>query len=225
MEARIAAIVLAAGRSARMAPRNKLLEPVGGQAIVARVAAAAIASGADPVVVVTGFEAARVAEALSGLNVVVLHNPAFAEGLSTSLRAGLEALPPNCDGALVLLGDMPEIEIGDLHALMRAFTARDAICVPVHQGKRGNPILWGASYFAEMMTLTGDVGAKPLLARHEHRVIEVPVASSGIFADVDTPSDLARLKQDDRIGEGVSTRADARAARSRARSKAPARSA
>ena len=72
---------------------------------------------------------------------------------------------------------------------------RDAICVPVHQGKRGNPILWGATYFAEMMTLTGDVGAKPLLARHEHRVIEVPVASPAIFADVDTPSDLARLKK------------------------------
>ena len=195
MAERIAALVLAAGRSSRMAPRNKLLEPVGGRAIIARVAAAAIASGADPVVVVTGFEAARVAEALTGLNAVVLNNPAFAKGLSTSLRAGLKALPPNCDGVLVLLGDMPEIEIGDLHALMRAFTARDAICVPVHQGKRGNPILWGTAYFAEMLTLTGDLGAKLLLARHEHRVIEVPVASPAIFADVDTPSDLARLKK------------------------------
>ena len=123
MAARIAAIVLAAGRSSRMAPRNKLLEPVGGQAIVARVAAAAIASGADPVVVVTGFEAERVAEALTGMNVVVVHNPAFAEGLSTSLRAGLEALPPNCDGALVLLGDMPEIDSGDLRRAHAAFTA------------------------------------------------------------------------------------------------------
>ena len=177
MAERIAALVLAAGRSSRMAPRNKLLEPVGGQAIVARVAAAAIASGADPVVVVTGFEAARLTEALTGLNAVVLHNPAFAEGLSTSLRAGLKALPPNCDGVLVLLGDMPEIEIGDLHALLCAFTARDAICVPVHQGKRGNPILWGAACW------------------HEHRVIEVPVASPAIFADVDTPFDLARLKK------------------------------
>jgi molybdenum cofactor cytidylyltransferase len=195
MGAKIAAIVLAAGRSARMAPRNKLLETAGGQAIVARVARCAIASGAAPVVVVTGFEAARVAEALSALTVVVVHNPAFAEGLSTSLRTGLEALPPDCAGALVLLGDMPEIEIGDLHALMRAFTAIDSICVPVHQGKRGNPILWGAAYFAEMMMLTGDVGAKRLLPRHEDRVSEVPVASSGIFADVDTPSDLARLKQ------------------------------
>ena len=173
---------------------------------------------------VTGFEAARVAEALSDLNVVVVHNPAFAEGLSGSLRTGLEALPADCDGALILLGDMPKIDSGVLTALIAAFAARDAICVPVHRGKRGNPILWGAAHFAEMMSLTGDAGAKRLLPRHEARVREVPVASSGIFADVDTPSDLARLKQTNRIGE-VSTRADARAARSRARSKAPARSA
>ncbi len=195
MPAKLAAIVLAAGRSSRLAPRNKLLETVGGQAIVARVASTAMVSGADPVVVVTGFDAARVAEALSGLNVVTAHNPAFTEGLSTSLRTGLKALPANCDGALVLLGDMPEIDSAVIDALMAAFAARDSICVPVHQGKRGNPILWGASHFAEMMTLTGDIGAKGLLARHEARVSEVPVASPGIFADVDTASDLARLKR------------------------------
>lgn len=195
MAARIAAILLAAGRSSRMAPRNKLLEPIGGQAIVAHVAAAAIASSAEPVVVVTGFEAERVAGALKGMNMVVVRNPAFAEGLSTSLRAGLEALPPDCDGALVLLGDMPEIDSSVLDALIAAFAASDSICVPVHRGKRGNPILWGADYFAEMMTLAGDVGAKPLLVRHAHRVIEVPVAFPAIFSDVDTPSDLARLRQ------------------------------
>jgi len=195
MAAKIAAIVLAAGRSSRMAPRNKLLETVGGQAIVALVAKSAIASFVEPVVVVTGFEAARVAEALNGLNVVVVHNAAYAEGLSTSLRAGLVALPAGCDGALVLLGDMPKIDASILNALIAAFAARDSICVPVHQGKTGNPILWGAAYFAEMMSLTGDAGAKRLLARHEARVRQVPVASTGIFADVDTPSDLARLKQ------------------------------
>lgn len=195
MAMRIASIVLAAGGSSRLAPRNKLLELVGGQAIVARVVGAAIASGANPVVAVTGFDAARIAAALEGQNVAVARNPAFAEGLSGSLRTGLKALPADCDGTLVLLGDMPAIDGSVLDALMAAFAATDAICVPVHQGQRGNPILWGATYFAEMMTLTGDVGAKQLLARHEDRVIDVPVASSGIFADVDTPADLARLKQ------------------------------
>jgi molybdenum cofactor cytidylyltransferase len=179
-----------------MAGANKLLEPIGGEPIVRRVAGIALKSGADPVIVVTGFDAARIAEAVHDLKVSIVHNPAFAEGLSSSLRAGLSALPPASDGALILLGDMPEIESSDLAALMAAFAAKDrqAICVPVRQGRRGNPVLWGAAYFAEMMHLSGDVGAKQLLARHPERVTEVAAVSDGIFADVDTPADLARLK-------------------------------
>jgi molybdenum cofactor cytidylyltransferase len=195
MGAKIAAIVLAAGRSSRMAPHNKLLEPIGGKAIVAHVVATAILGGAEPVVVVTGYDSARVSEALRGLNVRLVHNPAFAEGLSTSLSTGLGALPKDCDGVLILLGDMPKVGRAELKALMAAFTGRDSICVPVHRGKRGNPLLWGADYFGEMMTLTGDVGAKQLLALHADRITEVSVASHGILADVDTPSDLARLKK------------------------------
>lgn len=196
MSARVAAIVLAAGRSSRMAGATKLLEPIGGEPIVRRVAGTALKSGADPVIVVTGFDAARIAEAVHDLKVSIVHNPAFAEGLSSSLRAGLGALPPASDGALILLGDMPEIESSDLAALMAVFAAKDrqAICVPVRHGRRGNPVLWGAAHFAEMMSLSGDVGAKPLMARHGEHVTEVPARSNGIFADVDTPSDLARLK-------------------------------
>jgi molybdenum cofactor cytidylyltransferase len=196
VSARAAAIVLAAGRSSRMVGANKLLEQIGREPIVRRVVGIALASGADPVIVVTGFDAARITEALHDLKVNIVHNPAFEEGLSTSLRAGLLALPPASDGSLVLLGDMPEIETSDLEALMAAFSVkgRQAICVPVHDGRRGNPVLWGAAYFVEMMSLTGDVGAKRLLAQHAERLIEVPAGSNGIFADVDTPADLARLK-------------------------------
>jgi molybdenum cofactor cytidylyltransferase len=194
---KVASIVLAAGRSSRMAPRNKLLELVEGTPIVARVAGVALASGADPVVVVTGFEAPRIADALRDLRVTIVHNPAFKRGLSTSLQTGLSALPAGTDGALILLGDMPEIESSDLEALMAAFAeqGRQAICVPVRHGRRGNPVLWGAAYFAEMMRISGDVGAKQLMARHQRRVSEVVAGSDGIFADVDTPSDLARLKR------------------------------
>lgn len=191
----IAGIVLAAGRSSRLAPRNKLLEAVGGEPMIRRVAANALAGGIRPVVVVTGYEAGRVAEALPGLDVRVVTNPAYADGLSTSLRAGLTALPPGIDGALIFLGDMPEVEIPVIHALLAAFTGPAAICAPVHRGQRGNPVLWGSSYFAEMMSLTGDVGAKPLMARHANQLIEVEVATDSIFEDVDSPADLARLNQ------------------------------
>jgi molybdenum cofactor cytidylyltransferase len=194
--AKVAAIVPAAGRSSRMAPRNKLLQALNGEPMVRRVATVALASGARPVIVVTGYDAGSVADALRGLEVRIVHNPSYADGLSTSLRAGLRALPEGCDGALICLGDMPGIEVGVLRALITAFEAsgRDAICVPVRHGRQGNPVLWGASYFAEMMAIDGDRGAKPMIARHADHVIEMEVATNGIFEDVDAPSDLARLK-------------------------------
>ena len=192
---RIAGLVLAGGLSSRMAPRNKLLEPVGGEPMVRHVAAVAIASGTQPVIVVTGHEAAAVRGALRGLAVTIVANPDYADGLSTSLRAGLRALPQGIDGALILLGDMPEVESSVLTALVAAFTGESTICVPVRHGRRGNPVLWGSAHFAEMMQLTGDSGAKPLMARHETHLIEVEVATGSIFDDVDAPEDLARLKR------------------------------
>jgi molybdenum cofactor cytidylyltransferase len=192
---KIAGILLAAGRSARMAPRNKLLAPIGGMPMICRVAASVLESGVSSVIVVTGYEADRIVDALNGLDVTIVTNPSYADGLSTSLKAGLEAVSPTADGALICLGDMPEIESPVIHALLAAFTGRDAICVPVHRGRRGNPVLWGHNHFAEMMALTGDAGAKPLMALHANRLIEVEVAADSIFEDVDSPADLARLKQ------------------------------
>jgi molybdenum cofactor cytidylyltransferase len=192
---RIASIVLAAGRSSRMGPRNKLLESIGGEPMVRRVAAVANGSGAKPVIVVTGYEAAEVGAALHGLGVTVILNLEYADGLSTSLRAGVSALPTGIDGALILLGDMPEVEDSVLRALMAAFTRGSAICIPVRHGRKGNPVLWGSRYFPEMMELTGDAGAKPLMARHQAQLIEVEVATDSIFRDVDAPDDLARIRQ------------------------------
>jgi molybdenum cofactor cytidylyltransferase len=191
---KVAAVVLAAGRSSRLAPRNKLLELIEGIPIITHSVSAVLGSGADPVIVVTGFEAERIEEALRELKVAVAHNAEYERGLSASLRTGLTALPPDNDGALILLGDMSAIQSSDLKALMAAFADRKTICVPVCHGRRGNPVLWGAAYFAEMMRITGDLGAKPLMAKYPEHVVEVPIDSDGIFADIDTPSDLARLR-------------------------------
>jgi molybdenum cofactor cytidylyltransferase len=177
-----------------MGPHNKLLQSTDGSTIIARVTGAAIASGACPVIVVSGFEADRIKETLRGLDATFADNPNFDEGMSGSIKTGLAALPAASDGAMVLLGDMPEVEASDLRLVMAAFAGRRAICIPVRDGRRGNPVLWGASYFAEMMNLSGDVGAKQLITKHSEHVIEVPVASNGIFADVDTPADLVRLR-------------------------------
>lgn len=193
---RIAALILAAGRSTRMGPRNKLLEPLGGEPIVRHVARAAQASAARPVVVVTGHQAEAVSAALAGLDVRIAHNPRFAEGLSTSLAAGLDALPKDIDGALVLLGDMPRIEAQHLDRLIASFApkAGRTICVPVQDGRRGNPVLWGAACFQAMRSVRGDTGARHLIGEHAEQVCDVELGTDAIFADVDTPEALAQLR-------------------------------
>jgi molybdenum cofactor cytidylyltransferase len=160
------------------------------------VVEAALASSARPVLVVTGHEAASVVAALAGLDVMFVDNPDYAVGLSSSLKAGIGAVPAGCDGALVLLGDMPQITGALIDRLIAAFAASpgDAIIVPTHKGRRGNPVLWSRAHFAEMLQLKGDAGAKRLMAAHAEDVREVDLGTDAIFADVDTPEALEELR-------------------------------
>jgi molybdenum cofactor cytidylyltransferase len=190
----IAAVVLAAGRSTRMGA-NKLIADVGGKPMVRRVAEAALESAASPVLVVTGHQQADVRVALTGLDVMFVHNPNYAQGLSTSLKAGIAAAPASVAGALVLLGDMPQIAPGHLNQLIAAFRDRVGfIIVPVHAGKRGNPVLWPRAFFPAMLALDGDAGAKRLLAANAGCVGEVDLGTDAIFLDVDTAEALARVR-------------------------------
>jgi molybdenum cofactor cytidylyltransferase len=194
----VACIVLAAGRSTRMGAANKLLAGIGGTPMVRRVVEAALAGRARPVLVVTGHQAAEVRAALAGLGVTLVDNPAFATGLASSLKAGVRALPAGCDGALVMLGDMPRVGSEHLDRLIAAFAAEATgapIVVPVHEGRQGNPVLWPAAFFAELLQLEGDAGAKRLIRAHAERVREVDVGTDAIFADVDTPEALEEARR------------------------------
>ncbi len=193
---RIAALILAAGRSSRMGDRHKLLELIDGKPMICHVAEAACSSSAGRVVVVTGAREAEVRSALAGLDVSFVRNPDFADGLSTSLKAGVAALEPEFDGALVLLGDMPLVTPALLDRLITAFNPVEgrAICVPAHAGKRGNPVLWDRQFFAAMAEIRGDTGARHLLGEHEELVCEVPWEDEAIFRDIDTPEALAALR-------------------------------
>jgi molybdenum cofactor cytidylyltransferase len=190
---RIAVIVLAAGRSTRMGTANKLVADIGGKPMVRGVAEVALASQTAMVLVVTGHMAAEVSSALAGLDVTLVANPDYATGLASSLKAGIRALPPSCVGALILLGDMPQIAPVHLNTLMGAFAA-DAIVVPVHGGRQGNPVLWPARVFPELLRLDGDAGAKRLIAAHAASVREVDLGTEAIFTDIDTPEALAQLR-------------------------------
>ncbi len=191
---RIAAIVLAAGLSSRMGS-NKLLQEWRGKPLLRWAVEAALASQAEPVIVVTGHEAAKIEAALSGLGVKFVHNAQFHEGLSTSLKTGLSAVPSTADGALVLLGDMPQINAGLIDRMIAAFSPADgrSICIAMHQQRRGNPVLWARRFFPEIEGLAGDAGAKTLLDVHEELVCEID-ADSGVLRDIDTPEALAALR-------------------------------
>jgi molybdenum cofactor cytidylyltransferase len=188
----VAAIILAAGRSTRMGGPNKLLAELGGKPLVRIVAEQALASKAQGVIVVTGHQADEVRKALRGLKVTFVHNAEFAEGLASSVKAGIAAVPENADGAVICLGDMPLIDAQLIDRLVEAFAPDRGglIVVPVSDGRRGNPVLWSRRFFSELMTLDGDIGARHLIAKHGEAVAEVPVEGRGAFLDIDTPQAL-----------------------------------
>jgi molybdenum cofactor cytidylyltransferase len=189
---KVAALVLAAGRGTRMGGPNKMLSELGGKAIIRCAVEAALASRARPIVVVTGHEGDRVAAALKGVDVKLAHNSAYAEGLSTSLKVGIGALPPDIDVAVVALGDMPDVSGALIDKLARAIDpARGAlIAVPTRDGRRGNPVAWSRRFFEDLGRLEGDTGARHLIAQHNEAVVEVPVEEDGAFLDIDTPEAL-----------------------------------
>ncbi len=190
---RITALVLAAGRSSRMRGANKLLTPIDGKPLVGHVVDAALQSSCDRVVVVTGHMQAELAQALAGRPLTLTHNPDFADGLASSLKAGLAAVPADADGVLVLLGDMPDIDRRLIDRMIAAFSPADrrSIVVPMANGRRGNPVLWSSAFFAEMRELEGDAGARALIDRHEDQVAEIVVEHRGPLVDLDTPEALA----------------------------------
>lgn len=191
---RLTALVLAAGRSARMGGANKLLLEVEGRPMVVHAVEAALASRARAVVVVTGHEADLVSAALGGLDARIVHNPDFADGLSTSLRAGVEAVGQDADGVIVMLGDMPGIGADALNRLLDAFAAGGGrgICVSTSFGKRGNPVVWARRFFPDLLQLKGDVGARHLIGEHDEEVIEVELGDAAAL-DVDTPEAYTRM--------------------------------
>jgi molybdenum cofactor cytidylyltransferase len=192
----IAALVLAAGRSSRMGGPNKLLAEIGGRPLVRIVVEAALGSRARPVVVVTGHQRERIEAALAGLAVKFVHNKDYADGLGTSLKAGIAALPAEVDGAVVCLGDMPQVAPAMIDRLIDAIDPDKGalVAVPTVDGKRGNPVVWSRRFFPDLMTVEGDVGARHLIGRYGEAVAEVPVSDMGVLADIDTPQALAALK-------------------------------
>ncbi len=192
-----AAVVLAAGLSSRYraaagpaGPSTKLVSAHEGKPLVRRVAEAALASSARPVIVVTGHAHSDVESALAGLDASFVYNAHFASGLASSLRAGIAALPASADAAIILLGDMPRISGKVLDKLIAAYGVHPSASavIPLFRGKRGNPVLLARSLFAFVEKLEGDSGARALLAHAGDGVAEVEMDDPAILFDIDTPT-------------------------------------
>ena len=192
----IAAVVLAAGLSSRMGRQKLLLPMAGGQPLIRLAVERLLAAGLDDVVVVLGRDAEAVGAALAGLPVRTAVNPRYAEGQSTSLRVGIEALAPSTEAAVIALADQPLPDPALVARLVAAFRASGRpIAVPRYADGRGNPVLFAAALFEELRAVTGDRGGRAVVAADPSRVTEVPV-DAPMPLDVDTWADYRRVAPD-----------------------------
>jgi molybdenum cofactor cytidylyltransferase len=188
-----AAIILAAGTSSRMGQnRHKLLLPLGDQPVLAHVLSAARASQARPILLVLGYQALEIRTQLSSyLNAITLvENTDYRQGMSSSLHAGLrslQVLAPTIDSALILLGDQPLLNATIIDTLISTRqTTLAPIVAPIYDGQRGNPVLFAASLFPELLQVTGDEGGRQVVTKHRQEIKTLELGSHLPAYDVDT---------------------------------------
>lgn len=190
---RSAAVILAAGSSTRFGS-PKQLAPWGDKTFIEHVVDTALASAADPVVVVLGAEVEQSLRLLQPKSVKIVINDRWAEGQSTSMQAGLAALPPNVGSVLFLLVDLPGVTPDVLNAVIDRHRYTLAPLVwPEFAGRRGNPVLFDRTLLAELSHISGDTGGRPVLLAHKDQAERVIVDHPGIVQDVDRPGDLVGL--------------------------------
>ena len=187
-----AGVVLAAGRSSRMGA-HKLLLPLGGRPLVGYAVGAALASAAHPVLVVVGYRAEEIRAALPAGTYQIVENARYAEGMATSLRAGIATVPASAAGAIVLLADQPLLRSAHIDSLLTvARTAPHAIVAASYDGRRGNPVYFPRRLFGELLAISGDEGGRSVIARHQDEVRLVDL-DPAVALDVDQPGEYEAL--------------------------------
>ena len=190
---RFGAVILAAGMSSRMGEAKQLLR-LGNTTLLGQVLENVRSSGVKDIVLVLGHEAEKIKERIPTENLSVVINESYRQGMGTSLRAGLAALPPGVDAALIVLADQPFIRPKTLDLLMDQYRRSSAqIVIPTYKGFRGNPVLLDRSVFSEVMALTGDIGCRAIFGNHLEGIAKVPVEDIGILLDMDSKDDFELL--------------------------------
>ena len=196
-KAKVAGIILAAGASRRMGSLNKLLASIAGKPLVRHAVESFVATSLSPIIVVVGYESDKVAAALEGLPVQLVFNPDHATGQGSSVGVAVEALDNNVTDAMIGLGDMPLLPSTLLDSLIHKHIGREGhacnITIPAFEGQRGNPVLWGKTFFPELITLADDRGGRQLLNDHKAAQHLVACDHSSVLRDVDTVDALAAI--------------------------------
>lgn len=191
----ISAIVLAAGEAKRFG-QLKQLALIGEKTMLEHVLDAVRRSRAGDIVVVLGAGSDEIRRRVSFTRERIVVNPEYVSGLSSSLQAGLRALPQGADGALMVLADQPFVETATIDALIGEFVRKSPeAVVPTFKGSRGNPVLLNRSVFDEVMALRGDTGFRTMLADPDRNILEVPVNDPGILRDIDTKEEFNRTRE------------------------------
>jgi len=189
----IAAIVLAAGQAVRFG-RCKQLIRLGDKMLLEHVLANVNASTVNDTIVVLGAHAEEIRRRVKFADERIVLNPDYAEGMSTSIHAGLRALEPATDAAMIVLADQPFVTPQTLNLLVDVYRDRkSAAVIPTYRGKRGHPVIVDKSLFAEMLALRGDAGFRTIFAKHPDDVVTVAVEDAGIVTDIDTREDFDDL--------------------------------
>jgi len=192
------AVVLAAGMSARMGSPKQLL-PFGSKTVLQRIIDTLLESGLDGIEVVLGHQAEEVRKSLVGRQVDFCLNRNYEKGMFSSLLCGISAIRSLADGALIVLGDQPQIEEKVVRQLVSAFREKQkGILVPVFKGHRGHPALIDLRmYGEEIFQLSGENGIKPLMRGYPENTLELEVEEEWILRDIDTPEVYrSELKKD-----------------------------
>src|SRR5258706_9271611 len=188
----ISAIVLAAGQATRFGRCKQVLR-LGDKTILDHALDNVRASKIEDTVVVLGAHAGEIRQQVRIDERIVL-NDDYADGMSTSIHAGLRALGPETEAALIVLGDQPFVSPRTIDLLIDEYRrSRPGVVIPTYHGSRGNPVLVDRSLFAEMLGIRGDVGFRAVFGAHPQSVVQVPVEDRGVLVDIDTQEDFDTL--------------------------------
>ena len=194
MKPRIGAVILAAGSSSRMGEAKQLLR-LGATTLLDQVTENVRGSRVDEIVLVLGHEAETIKQTIATKKLKIVVNESYRQGMGTSLRAGLSALPSEVDAALIVLADQPFVRSETFNQIIDHYQQSNAqIVIPTYNGFRGNPVLLDRSVFSEVMALQGDIGCRAIFGSHLEGIVKVPVEDIGILLDLDSKDDVARLK-------------------------------